>query len=175
MPPTASPPAPKLPAKPAALPTPVVLPSSGGETRRIDRRAFSSRLVVQSFSGDLIVVTLMLALAYWVRFVSPVSIWILADETVTLGSYLGQIALGVTLMMALLVHFRTYHPARLLSFVSLATSMVKATLVWILAFMGISLVLKFQPGISRLYTIFGFGLSTIGLLTWRVFFNRYLW
>ena len=151
------------------------LPSRGVETRRVDRRAFSSRLIVQSFTGDLVVVTLMLCLAYWVRFVSPVSIWILADETVTLASYLGQIALGITLMMALLVNFRTYHPARLLSFVSLATSVVKATLIWILAFMGISLVLKFQPGISRLYTLFGFGLATVGLLTWRVFFNRYLW
>ncbi|MDB6072016.1 MAG: hypothetical protein JWL81_3187, partial [Verrucomicrobiales bacterium] len=154
---------------------PAVVPARGTETRRVDRRAFSSRLVVVSFLGDASVVAAMLFLAYWVRFVSSVSVWIKADEKVTLESYLGQIALGVTLMMALLVNFRTYHPARLLSFCSLAGSIVKSTGVWILAFMGISLVLKFQPGISRLYTLFGFGLSTIGLLTWRVFFNRYLW
>ena len=162
------------PVKTAAR-APVVLPARGGETRRVDRRAFSSRLVVQSFTIDLLVVTLMLVLAYWVRFVSLLSVWILADETVTITAYFGQIALGVTLMMALLIKFRTYHPARLLSFVSLATSIVKASSVWILAFMGISLVLKFQPGISRIYTLFGFGLTTVGLLTWRVFFNRYLW
>ena len=151
------------------------VPARVTETRRVDRRAFGSYLIGVSFLGDVIVATAMLFLAYWVRFVSPVSQWLMADEAVTLPAYLGQIALGVTLMMALLINFRTYHPGRLLSFCSLAGSIVKATAIWILAFMGISLVLKFQPGISRLYTLFGFGLATIGLLTWRVFFNRYLW
>ncbi len=154
---------------------PAVVPARGRETRRVDRRAFGSYLIVVSFMGDAVVAVAMLFLAFWVRFVSPVSQWVLADEMVTLPSYLGQIALGVTLMMALLINFRTYHPGRLLSFCSLAGSMVKATATWVVVFMGISLVLKFQPGISRLYTLFGFGLATIGLLTWRVFFNRYLW
>ena len=154
---------------------PAVVPARGRETRRVDRRAFGAYLIVLSFMGDAMVAVAMLFLAFWVRFVSPVSQWVLADEMVTLPSYLGQIALGVTLMMALLINFRTYHPGHLLSFCSLAGSMVKATATWVVVFMGISLVLKFQPGISRLYTLFGFGLATIGLLTWRVYFNRYLW
>lgn len=154
---------------------PAVVPDRGRETRRVDRRAFGSYLIVVSFMGDAVVAVAMLFLAFWVRFVSPVSQWVLADEMVTLPSYLGQIALGVTLMMALLINFRTYHPGRLLSFCSLAGSIVKATATWVVVFMGISLVLKFQPGISRLYTLVGFGLATIGLLTWRVYFNRYLW
>ena len=154
---------------------PVVVPARGRETRRVDRRAFGSYLIVVSFMGDAVVAVAMLFLAFWVRFVSPVSQWVLADEMVTLPSYLGQIALGVTLMMALLINFRTYHPGRLLSFCTLAGSIVKATATWVVVFMGISLVLKFQPGISRLYTLVGFGLATIGLLTWRVYFNRYLW
>lgn len=144
-------------------------------TRRTDRRAFSSRLVVISFMGDFIVALIMQLLAYWVRFVSPVSIWIKADEQVTLVSYFGQMTLGSILLMLLLIRFQTYLPGRLLSFCSLAGSIAKATAVWIVAFMGISLVLKFQPGISRVYTIIGFSLITVGLLTWRVFFNRYLW
>lgn len=154
---------------------PAVVPARGRESRRVDRRAFGSYLIVVSFMGDALVAVAMLFLAFWVRFVSPVSQWVLADEMVTLPSYLGQIALGVTLMMALLINFRTYHPGRLLSFCSLAGSIVKATATWVVVFMGISLVLKFQPGISRLYTLVGFGLATIGLLTWRVYFNRYLW
>jgi exopolysaccharide biosynthesis polyprenyl glycosylphosphotransferase len=154
---------------------PAVVPALGRETRRVDRRAFGAYLIVVSFMGDAVVAVAMLFLAFWVRFVSPVSQWVLADEMVTLPSYLGQIALGVTLMMALLINFRTYHPGRLLTFCSLAGSMVKATATWVIVFMGISLVLKFQPGISRLYTLVGFGLATIGLLTWRVYFNRYLW
>jgi exopolysaccharide biosynthesis polyprenyl glycosylphosphotransferase len=154
---------------------PAVVPALGRETRRVDRRAFGAYLIMVSFMGDAVVAVAMLFLAFWVRFVSPVSQWVLADEMVTLPSYLGQIALGVTLMMALLINFRTYHPGRLLTFCSLAGSMVKATATWVIVFMGISLVLKFQPGISRLYTLVGFGLATIGLLTWRVYFNRYLW
>ena len=172
MPPSAPPAALPVQAKPRPAP---VVPAHGSETRRIDRRAFGARLIVFSFASDLLVVIAMLLLAYWVRFVSPVSVWLKADELVTLNSYVGQIALGATLMMALLINFRTYHPAHLLSFCTIAGSIVKSTTVWILAFMGISLVLKFEPGISRLYTLFGFGLSTVGLLTWRVFFNRYLW
>jgi exopolysaccharide biosynthesis polyprenyl glycosylphosphotransferase len=180
MPPVLPPPSPApatgpVPPPVRRAPVPVMPAGPSVLTRRTDRRSFSSRLVVISFIGDLLVALCMQLLAYWVRFVSPVSVWIKADEMVTLSSYFGQMMLGSTLLMVLLIRFRTYQPGRLLSFCSLAGSIAKATAVWIVAFMGISLVLKFQPGISRLYTIFGFGLITIGLLTWRVFFNRYLW
>ena len=97
MPPAAPSPAPQA-AKPPAPPVkPTVaaatLPAKGAETRRVDRRSFSARLIVVSFAGDLIVAAAMLMLAYWVRFVSPVSIWSKADEMVTLSSYTGQIML----------------------------------------------------------------------------------
>lgn len=144
-------------------------------TRRVTRRTTAARLVMMSFTGDMLVGAAMLLLAYWVRFVSPVSRMVPTDEVITLRSYSGQIALGITLLMALLVNFRTYHPDRLLSFLALATSIVKACSAWILAFLCISLVLNFQPGISRIYTLIGYGLCTVGILTWRVFFNRYLW
>lgn len=146
--------------------------SRTGLERRADRRNFAARMEVFSFIGDLAVTAWMLLLAYWCRFVSPLKHFGLYNESVIFNDYLGHLFIGVALMGVLLVNFRTYNPQHLLSLGYVSNSIAKACLGWIVAFMGVSFVLKFEPSISRFYCALGFGLSLIGLLTWRVLLNR---
>lgn len=143
-----------------------------GLGRRADRRNFAARMEVFSFIGDLAVVAWMLLLAYWCRFVSPLKSFGLYTETVHFNHYLGHLFIGVALMGVLLVNYRTYNPQHLLSLTYVSNSIAKASLAWIVCFMGVSFILKFEPSISRFYCALGFGLSLVGLLTWRVVLNR---
>ena len=143
-----------------------------GLDRRADRRNFAARMEVFSFVGDLAVTAWMLLLAFWVRFVSPVKKVGVFAEAVVFNDYLGHIFIGVALMGVLLVNFRTYNPQHLLSLTYVSNSIAKACLAWVVCFMGVSFVLKFDPSISRFYCGIGFGLSLVGLLTWRVVLNR---
>jgi exopolysaccharide biosynthesis polyprenyl glycosylphosphotransferase len=143
-----------------------------GLDRRADRRDFAARMEIFSFIGDLAVTAWMLLLAYWVRFVSPLKGYGLFAEAVVFNDYLGHIFIGVALMGVLLVNFRTYNPQHLLSLTYVSNSIAKACLAWVVCFMGVSFVLKFEPSISRFYCGIGFGLSLVGLLTWRVMLNR---
>ncbi len=143
-----------------------------GLDRRADRRNFAARMEVFSFIGDLAVTAWMLLLAYWCRFVSPLKNYGYFTESVVFNDYLGHLFIGVALMGVLLVNFRTYNPQHLLSLSYVSNSISKASFAWVLCFMGVSFVMKFEPSISRFYCALGFGLSLIGLLTWRVLLNR---
>ncbi len=143
-----------------------------GLNRRADRRNFTARMEMFSFVGDLAVTAWMLLLAYWCRFVSPLkSVGNYADAVV-FNDYLGHLFIGIALMGMLLVNFRTYNPQHLLSLTYVSNSIARACLAWVVSLMGVSFVLKFEPSISRFYCALGFGLSLIGLLTWRVVLNR---
>lgn len=143
-----------------------------GLDRRADRRNFAARMEVFSFVGDLAITAWMLLLAYWCRFVSPLKQYGFYTESVVFNDYLGHLFIGVALMGMLLVNFRTYNPQHLLSIVYVSSSIARACLAWVVCFMGLSFVLRFEPSISRFYCALGFGLSLIGLLTWRVLLNR---
>lgn len=161
----------------ATLPPPKLnAPASEAQrdNHRADRRHLSERLVVVVFAVDLLVVVAMLLFAYALRFHSKLKFVGLLDDRINLITYSGQLALGALLLMALLVKFQLYRPDRLSSFTYAADGIAKACLTWLLAFMAFSLMLRFDPSISRLYCMLAGFECMIGLLTWRLFFCRLL-
>lgn len=162
----------------ATLPPPPEIDTSALQTQRdnhrADRRELSERLVVLAFAGDLFVVVGMLLFAYALRFHSKLKFIGLLDPRIDLFTYSGQLALGALLFMALLVKFRLYRPDRLSSFTYTADGIAKASFTWLLSFMALSLMLRFNPSISRLYCMLAGFESMIGLLTWRLYFCRFL-
>lgn len=144
--------------------------------RRADRKAFASRLIAWSFVGDVAVSLLMLVAAYLFRFEMPVlRDWVPAEAMgvdMQLSDYTGHIFFGVTLMALLLVNFRAYNPHQLLSLQHMRSAVVSAAMVWVVAFMGVSLILKFEPALSRLYCAIGFLFCLVGLLVWRGLLHR---
>ncbi|MDB4512167.1 hypothetical protein N9060_01755, partial [Arenicella sp.] len=122
-----------------------------------------------SFAGDLLVVVLSLVAAHFVRFEflqKPDH-----EFYIPLSGYLGHILFGSVLMMVLLVNFRLYEGYKLLSYRRTYTVVGKATFTWVLLYLAISLILEFDPPVSRIYAILGFIFALAGLLVWRWFYH----
>jgi len=131
-------------------------------------RAHYHRLVSGAFAADLLAVTASLLFAHWLRFETFVAdIGVPSDRPIDAADYLGHIVLGVALMMAALVNFHLYSRETLLSFTRTLRTLFKASLVWIVAYLTLTLVLKFDPPISRLFCGFGLVLMLMVLPLWR--------
>lgn len=126
------------------------------------------KLVGGAFVCDLLAVTFALLLAQWIRFDSPISaIGVPANESMVPLDYLGHILLGVVLMMSALVNFGVYSRESLLSYTSTLKGLVKSSIVWIVAYLTLTLVLKFDPPISRIFCAIGLVLMLTILPVWR--------
>lgn len=142
--------------------------------RRESRQHLAERLTYIAFVVDGIVAYGMLLFAYAIRFRTPLKNLGVRDDTITLLEYTGQMGLGVCVVMALLMYFGLYNTQRLGSFVHAASGISKAAFGWLLAFMSLSLMLRMDPSISRLYCAIAAFEMMVGLLTWRLLFCRFL-
>jgi exopolysaccharide biosynthesis polyprenyl glycosylphosphotransferase len=162
------------------LPPPATVKSSPAQrsaayaSHRAERRHLLERLAILAFFGDLVVTVAMLLFSYALRFHTKLKFIGLIDPRVTLYTYSGQLALGLGIMMVLLVRGKIYQPQRLTSFIFAASGIAKASFYWLLSFIALALLLRFDPSISRLYCMVAFVYCMIGLLTWRLLLCRYL-
>lgn len=126
------------------------------------------RLVAGAFWVDLLVVTAALLLAQWIRFDTPVAgFGVPFEDDFSARAYLGHTILGVALMMAMLANFRLYSRENLLSYTNTFRVLVKASLVWILVYLALTLILKFDPPISRVFCAIGLAVVLVLLPLWR--------
>jgi exopolysaccharide biosynthesis polyprenyl glycosylphosphotransferase len=126
------------------------------------------RLVVGAFVSDLLAVTFALLAAQWIRFETPLANFgVKAEDSMVMMDYFGHIVLGVALMMAVLVNFHVYSRESLLSITQTMRGIVKASMVWILGYLTLTLFLKFDPPISRVYCGVGLALMLTVLPLWR--------
>jgi exopolysaccharide biosynthesis polyprenyl glycosylphosphotransferase len=112
------------------------------------------------FIGDLLVGLLGLAVGYWLRFRLVVAhfgspSWpIVYDEGGhSFKDYLGLIMFGSTLLSGTYLAYGLYELKNLLRFKFSVFMIARAILLWLALYLGLSLVLKFDPPISRLYAI----------------------
>lgn len=127
-----------------------------------------NRLVLLSFFVDVLVVSGALLIAYWIRFHSVVAqIGVVDREELTVGNYSGHIMCSLVLMMLILTNFRFYSREVLLSFVRTVQVILKSSLFWVIGYLTFSLVLKFDPPISRIYCGIGLGTVLVLLPLWR--------
>jgi len=126
------------------------------------------RLVAGAFVADMLAVTSALLLAQWIRFETPIAAFgVAAEDDFRAVDYVGHIILGVVLMMVTLVNFRFYTREHLLSYTNTLRIIFQSSLVWILSYLALTLMLKFDPEISRVFCGIGL-LTTLTLLPiWR--------
>ncbi|MEM7699293.1 MAG: sugar transferase [Verrucomicrobiota bacterium] len=138
-------------------------------------KAYYNRLVAGAFVVDLLLVVGSLIIAQWGRFGTFLSDFGVQDvESLRLGDYGGHIVLGALLMMGLLLNFRLYSRENLLSLTNTLRIIVKGSLLWILLYVSLTLVLKFDPPISRLFCLLGLGGILVILPTWRALLWRFI-
>jgi len=127
----------------------------------------NQKLVAVSFLGDTFTVFLSLIIAYVIRFETGLRDVGVADPVIDAGSYLGHVIVGTVLLVFLLANFRLHDPRNFLAIRKCGLIIVKSCAIWCAGFLAISLTLKIDPAISRLYCVIG-ALTAMGMmLFWR--------
>jgi exopolysaccharide biosynthesis polyprenyl glycosylphosphotransferase len=127
------------------------------------------KLVAISFLGDAAVVFVAMMLAYLIRFESNLQHIGVDDPEVSLRGYLGHVVFGGTLMLVMLANFRVHDPRNYLAIRRTFTVIVKTCAMWLVGFMGLTLILKIDPAISRVYCVIGAMIAVALLCSWRWF------
>lgn len=126
------------------------------------------RLVAGAFVVDLLMVAAALLVAQWIRYETPVSQFgVPVEDLFRAQDYIGHLVLGIVLMMAVLVNFRFYSRENLLSFTNTLRIVFKSSFVWVLVYLALTLMLKFDPPISRVYCALGLVTILLLLPLWR--------
>lgn len=118
-------------------------------------------------AGDTGVTFAGIALAWWLRYESRVGRLGIRVPNVTFVQYLPLQLLGVALLIAAFAQFGLYDARLLLRRYQAINAILKGAGFWLVAYLGISLVLKFAPPISRLFVVLGFVCVVVMLYVWR--------
>lgn len=149
-------------------------------SNRSDTRKIADLANFVAMVGDLAVIGLGLLAGYWIRFNSgliPVrSTWWTSEASgkTTISDYVGLMAMGALLLWLSFFYYRLYSTSNLLRFRKVILIIAKAASVWLFVYLGISLVLKFQPPISRHYVIASYVCTGLFLGLWRWALTRSL-
>jgi len=127
------------------------------------------KLVAISFLGDAAIVFIAMMLAYLLRFESHLQHIGIDDPEIDLRAYLGHVVFGGALMLVLLANFRVHDPRNYLAIRRTFTVIVKTCALWLVGFLGITLILKLDPAISRVYCVLGAVIAMTLLCGWRWF------
>jgi exopolysaccharide biosynthesis polyprenyl glycosylphosphotransferase len=118
-------------------------------------------------AGDTLVTFCGVALAWWLRYQSRLGRIGIDVPDATFARYLPLQLLGVGLLIAAFAQAGLYDARLVLRRYQSLNAILKGAAFWLAAYLGISLVLKFDPPISRLFVIMAF-LCVVALLwVWR--------
>ena len=133
-----------------------------------------SLLLTLQFVGDLAVILSGLSAGYWLRFHSPLRNIGVEPRNPDFGTYSPLLMLGAFLMLGSFAYLRLYD-ARLLLRPNRAVNIImRGVFFWFLLFLGISLALKFEPAISRIFVATSCLTTLVFLVAWRFAFFEIL-
>jgi exopolysaccharide biosynthesis polyprenyl glycosylphosphotransferase len=118
-------------------------------------------------AGDTLVTFGGLALGWGLRYASPLGRLGLDVPNASFLRYLPLLLVGVALLIAAFAQLGLYDPRLILRRYQSLNAILKGAGFWLVAYLGISLVLKFDPPISRLFVLLAFVCAVTGLYLWR--------
>ncbi|MEO7414715.1 MAG: exopolysaccharide biosynthesis polyprenyl glycosylphosphotransferase [Opitutaceae bacterium] len=117
--------------------------------------------------GDVLVTFAGLALGWWIRYASPLDRLGIDVADARFGNYLNLLLVGVALLIGSFAQFGLYDTRLLLRRYQSLNAILKGSAFWLVSYLGLSLVLKFDPPISRLFVIEAFVCTVVLLFVWR--------
>ena len=136
---------------------------NGADPRILRQRTLPALLV----AGDAACVLAGLLIGYGLRYHTAAGSFFIEVPGARLRDYLPLILLGTAFLLAAFVHLNLYDERRLLRRYQSLNLILKGTAFWFFAYLGVSLVLKFEPPISRLFVVFGCAATLLLLYLWR--------
>ncbi len=122
------------------------------------------------FAGDALCVFGGLLIGYGLRYHTPLGSIFIEVTGANLRDFLPLLLLGTVFFLAAFVHLNLYDERLLLRRYQALNIILKGTAFWFFAYLGVSLVLKFQPPISRLFVVFACVAALLLLYLWRSVF-----
>lgn len=143
-------------------------------THLVERKTVQEITNRIAFCGDICMVIVGLLFGFWVRFKSGIiplteSWWTSggAFQDRPASEYVGIIFIGALLLLLTFLQMRMYRAENLLRPRRVFLTIFRALFAWMLVYFGVSLVLKFNPPISRIYVLSsGFGVL-VAVSVWR--------
>ena len=117
--------------------------------------------------GDAVMAFAALALAFWLRYHSPVGHFGLDVPDARFSAYLPLLLMGVAFLVAGFAQLNLYEERLLLRKYQSLALIIKAATFWLAAYLALSLVLKFNPPISRLFVVIGYACVLVVMFLWR--------
>ncbi len=121
-------------------------------------------------AGDALCVFAGLLIGYGLRYHTPLGSVFIEVTGAHLRDYLPLLFLGTAFLLAAFAHLNLYDERLLLRRYYALNIILKGTAFWLFAYLGVSLVLKFTPPISRLFVVFAFAGVLVLLFAWRSLF-----
>ncbi|MBE7537857.1 MAG: exopolysaccharide biosynthesis polyprenyl glycosylphosphotransferase [Opitutaceae bacterium] len=137
-------------------------------TRAIDsQRLRRVWLPLALLIGDTLVAFAGFCAAYALRYASPVGRLGIPVPEATFGAYLPLLLIGTLFLTAAYVQLDLYTERLLLRRLQSLNLILKGTVLWLAAFLGLSLVLKFEPPVSRWFVILATAAVLVLMYVWR--------
>ena len=121
-------------------------------------------------AGDLVFALAGLVLAWWLRYDTRLGQLGIPVPGAAFAAYQPLLLVGVALLVGTYAQMGLYDERLLLRRYRSLLIVLKGTALWLLAYLGISLVLKFQPPISRLFVVIAFANVVLLVFVWRTAF-----
>ena len=125
-------------------------------------------------AGDAVAAFGGLALGYWLRYDSVLGSLGLDVPGARFSAYLPLLLLGVVFLIAAFAQQGLYDGRLLLRKQQNLNLLMRGTAYWLVAYLAFSLVIKFDPPISRLFVVLAAVATLISLWLWREVFYYFL-
>ena len=117
--------------------------------------------------GDTVVTFAGLTLGYWLRYDSPLRFVGIQQPGAHFENYAPLLLVGVALLVGAFAQLGLYDTRLLARRYQSLSVILKGAALWLVAYLGLSLVLKFEPPISRVFVVLAFGCVVVLLYAWR--------
>lgn len=130
-------------------------------------RSSQGRFAIWSLLGDAAIIYLALSFAYWLRFETALRYVGVPAEGVYYTLYIPLLFLGTLFLLLAFGYLGLYEENELLHLHRTHSIILKGCIFWFFAYLGISLALKIEPDISRIFATLALLASTVFLTAWR--------
>jgi len=125
-------------------------------------------------AGDTIVAYVGLSLAFWIRFQTQFRMVGVESQGMQYVTYLPLLIVGALFFVGSFAYLNLYNARHLLRPFQCLAIVLRAIVFWMFVFLGVSLALKFEPKISRLFVVIACVTTMVSMVVWRMAFNLWL-
>jgi exopolysaccharide biosynthesis polyprenyl glycosylphosphotransferase len=126
-------------------------------------------LLTMALIVDAVVIFEALRLGLWVRFESglipmPTDIKMIP----AFFDYINLMIMGTVFLLATFGYLRLYSRRCLMRYLQTGRVIVQGAIFWLFAYLAVSLILRFDPPISRMFMLSSFACLVAAMLAWRL-------